>query len=208
MGRRKPIVGLAGGIGAGKSEVARLLGSLGAVVISSDQLNRQELEKKEVRDILVDWWGPAVLDRLGSIDRSAVGHIIFEDSRERSRLEALLHPRIAQHRLRLLDQYQDDPSVPMIVLDSPLLFETQLDALCDRVIFVEADRDLRRQRLAARRGWSADELETREKLQRPLEFKRARADDICVNNSDLGALRRQVEAIFSRIVSGTGSAAG
>jgi dephospho-CoA kinase len=202
---RKPIIGLAGGIGSGKSEVARILENLGAAVISSDALNRQELENNEVKATLVNWWGPGVLHKDGTVDRRAVSRIVFSKEAERSRLEALTHPRIAQHRLRLIEQFQRDPAVRMIVIDSPLLYETELDRLCDSVVFVDADVGVRCARVRASRGWSPEELERREKLQRPLDFKKARADHICVNNSDLGALRRTVEAIYSRIVSGAGS---
>lgn len=205
MATRKPIVGLAGGIGSGKSEVARLLAGLGAAIISSDELNRQELENKEVKDTLVHWWGPAILRKDGTIDRQAVSRIVFSNEAERSRLEALTHPRIAQHRLRLLEQFQSDPAIRMIVIDSPLLYETELDRLCDSVIFVDSDVETRVERVRVTRGWSREELERREKFQRPLDFKRARADHVCINNSDLGTLRQTVEAIFSRIVSGTGS---
>ncbi len=200
----KPVVGLAGGIGSGKSEVGRILASLGAAVISSDQLNRQELENTEVKDTLARWWGPRVLADDGSVDRAVVSEIIFADETQKSRLEALTHPRIAQRRQRLMEQYSHDSGVPLIVIDSPLLFETHLDRLCDRIIFVESDRAIRLERVRASRGWSADELDRREKMQQPLEFKRARADHVCTNNSDVGALRQQVKAIFSRIVSGTG----
>lgn len=200
----KPIVGLAGGIGAGKSEVSQILASMGAAIISSDHLNRQELENNEVKEILVQWWGPRILASDGSINRAAVSEIVFADETQKSRLEALTHPRIAQRRQRLMEQYAEDPSAPLIVIDSPLLFETHLDRLCDQIIFVEADRAIRLERVRANRGWSAEELDRREKMQQPLEFKRARADHICTNNSDVGALRHQVKAIFSRIVSGTG----
>lgn len=204
MSHSKPVVGLAGGIGSGKSEVGRVLASLGAAIISSDHLNRQELENADVKATLVQWWGPRVLGPDGCVDRSAVSEIVFNDATQKSRLESLTHPRIAQRRQRLMEQYLRDPGVPLIVIDSPLLFETQLDRLCDQIIFVESDRVLRLERVRRSRGWTADELDRREKMQRPLEFKRARADHICINNSDMGALRRQVEAIFSRIVSGTG----
>lgn len=200
----KPVVGLAGGIGAGKSEVGQILAALGAAIISSDQLNRQELENNEVKQVLVRWWGPRVLSSDGSVDRKVVSEIVFADETQKSRLEALTHPRIAQRRQRLMEQYSQDSAIPLIVIDSPLLFETHLDRLCDRIIFVDADRAVRLERVRTTRGWSADELDRREKMQQPLEFKRARADHICTNNSDVGALRQQVKAIFSRIVSGTG----
>jgi dephospho-CoA kinase len=201
MNQRKPVVGLSGGIGAGKSEVARILAELGAGVIDSDEINRQELENAQVRDTLIRWWGDQILTPEGRIDRSRVAALVFDDEAQRNRLEALMHPRIAVRRRRLIDEYQQQPQIRMIVLNSPLLYETGLDALCDGVIFIDAPEEVRAARTGHARGWSLEEFRRRQNLQYPLDFKRARADYICQNHSDMFLLRRQVETIYSRIVS-------
>ncbi len=200
MKSKRPVVGLSGGIGSGKSAVAGILAELGAAVINSDELNRQELEEQEVRDALASWWGPGVLGPDGRIDRSAVARIVFADEAQRHRLEGLMHPRIEKRRAALTARYELDPRIRMIVIDAPLLYEAGLDRQCDAVIFVDAPRELRLARVRETRGWSDAELERREKNQQPLEMKRARANYTCTNNSDLDDLRRQVESIFSRIV--------
>jgi len=197
---KTPVVGLSGGIGSGKSAVAQMLADLGAAVINSDDLNQQELEEQEVKDTLVSWWGPGVLGPDGRISRSAVAEIVFADDAQRRRLEGLMHPRIERRRAALTAQYELDPRIPVIVIDAPLLYEAGLDRQCDAVIFVDAPRDVRLARVRERRGWTDAELERREKFQQPLEMKRALANYTCTNNSDLNALRRQVESIFSRIV--------
>jgi len=201
QGVRKPIIGLAGGIGSGKSLVARLLGELGAAVIDSDALNACELNDPEVVRTLRDWWGKQVAPDGKQLDREAVARIVFDSPHERKRLEALLHPRIARRRAQLMERYGNDPNVRAIVLDSPLLFEAGLDAECTCVLFVEAAKDKRLERIRQERGWSAEELERRENSQKPLDFKRSRADYIIDNNSTIDALRPQVEKIFSEIVS-------
>lgn len=203
MGVRKPIIGLAGGIGSGKSTVARILAELGAAVIDADELNRQVLVAQETRDILVSWWGRRILAADGSVDRAAIADLVFRDPMERARLESLVHPLIAERRERLLEQYQDNPQVRAIVIDAPLLFEAGLVERCDRVVFVETDRGVRTARVASDRGWSGEELARREKSQLPLDLKRRRADHVCRNNSDMAVLRQQVEALFSQVVSGT-----
>lgn len=198
---RKPIVGLAGGVGSGKSTVAKLLGELGAAVIDSDALSRQEMESDEVKATLRKWWGDDVIGPDGSVIRPRVAAIIFGDSAQRHRLEALLHPRIAVRRNVLIDDYAGQPRIQMIVLDSPLLYETDLDLLCDAVIFVDAPLGSRSERSEKQRNWPQGEVVRREKFQQSLDTKRARADYICSNNSSLADLRKDVERIFADILS-------
>jgi dephospho-CoA kinase len=197
----KPIIGLAGGIGSGKSTVAHLLSGLGAAVISSDRLNQEELESQEVRQWLGRRFGSAVFHADGRVNRQVLRQIVSTDPEARRELEQRLHPRINHRREALMAQYQADPNVRAVVWDSPLLFETGLAHRCDRVIFVEADDRVRAERVRAR-GWSPEELRRFEQMQEPLDSKRKRADYRVVNNSDIDSLRQQVEDVFSRIVCG------
>ncbi len=201
----KPVVGLAGGVGSGKSTVAKILGELGAGVIDSDALSHQEINHREVKDVLLKWWGSEILAADGTVDRQKVGSIVFGDPAQRHRLEAILHPRIAVRRADVIAEFEKQTRVKMIVLDSPLLYEADLDLLCDAVIFVDAGLDKRRDRSEKPRHWPEGEINRREKLQQPLDMKRARADYICDNNSTLSDLRNQVEHIFSQIVSESGA---
>jgi len=211
---RKPIIGLAGGIGSGKSTVARLLAECGAAVIDSDALNHEVLQSPEVVQTLVSWWGETVLsaseggpeketggepgEAAGSVDRQKISDIIFRDPRQRRRLEKLVHPRIARRREGLIAAHQQDPDIRAIILDSPLLIESGLDRRCDLTLFVDAPDGMRRRRVTTDRGWSEQEWLDREKSQLPLDKKRARADHIIVNNSsDLAQLRKTVRDLFS-----------
>lgn len=204
-GYSKPLVGLAGGIGSGKSCVAKILSELGAGIIDSDKLSHQEINEPDVRELLVRWWGPQVVGPDGTVDRKQIGAIVFADPSQRNKLEALIHPRIAVRRQCLMDAFESQPRVRMIVLDSPLLYETDLDLSCDAVIFVDAPLKDRIARAAKNRRWPAGELERREKLHQPLDMKRARADYICDNSSSLSDLRMQIERIFNQIVSESGA---
>ena len=198
--RTKPVIGLAGGIGAGKSTVARLLESLGAAVIDSDRLSHEELASADVAATLRDWWGDAVFNPAGAVDRSKVAAIVFNDRAELTRLEGLLYPRIRRRQEALLRSFGGDPKVKAIVLDSPKLFEAGLNELCDTVIFVEADDAVRVRRVCQTRGWTEEELHRRENLFNPLDQKRANADHAIINHSSIEALRSHVEKVFLAVL--------
>jgi dephospho-CoA kinase len=199
-GQRKPIIGLAGGIGAGKSEVARLLGRLGAAVVEADEVNREELRRPETIETLTRWWGRDVLCGPRELNRQRIAEIIFADSEQRKRLERWIHPRLAARRQERIAAYQAELRVRAIALDAPLLFEAGLADDCDVIVFVEADRAVRLARVARDRGWTEEELDRRENAQKPLEFKRDCADYVVSNNSGLDALAAQVTRVFSHIL--------
>lgn len=195
----KPIIGLAGGIGSGKTSVARILESLGAAVVDSDRLSHEQLGDPEVIATLHKWWGESVRGPDGKVDREAVAAIVFGDPAALARLQNLLYPRIKKRREELMAAYTADANVRAVVLDTPKLYEAGLDELCDAVIFVDVDDNVRAERLAESRGWSASELARREKLLNPLDRKRISADHIVKNNSDIDDLRSEVERVFSAI---------
>lgn len=196
MNQRKPIVGLAGGIGAGKSTVARIMGELGGWVIDADALAREALNRPEVRDRLVGWWGRGILDAEGRADRRRIAARVFEDPAERRRLEDLIHPIVSAERDREIERAQADAEARFIVLDVPLLFEVGLEKRCDRIVFVDADEAVRLERVAER-GWDAEELRRREKNQRPLDSKRRAAHNVIVNNGSEAECYRQVRRLLS-----------
>lgn len=195
----KPVIGLAGGISSGKSLVASLLAELGAGIIDSDSLNHEILARPDVREQLKSWWGSGIFDANGACDRRKLAKIVFDSETERRRLEGLTHPLIEQLRAGMMQRFESDPGITVIVLDSPLLFESGLDKLCDAVVFVEVDEDVRLERARDRRGWDPDEIRRREQFQLPLDIKRSRADYLVQNNSDIHALRRQVERVYQQI---------
>ena len=195
----KPVIGLTGGIGSGKTSVGRILQDFGAGLIESDRLGHEELDAPEVVRTLREWWGDQVVGPDGRVDRSRVGAIAFADQAQRRRLEELLHPRIAARRKELKRGCEADEAIRMIVIDAPLLYEAGIEAECDLVVFVDADRAVRAGRLRVQRGWSEEELARRENMQKPLDMKRRRADHIVTNSSSLSALRGQVAHLVTRI---------
>lgn len=195
-----PVIGLAGGIGSGKSAVAGVFESLGAAVIDSDRLNHQQLAEPEVVAQLRAWWGPRVCQGSGQVDRRVISAIVFEDPEALTALQDLVYPRIARRRDELLAQYRAESGVRAIVLDTPKLFEAGLDRICDAVVFVDAPPAQRLERVVQCRGWSQAELARREKLLDPLDKKRAKADYTVVNDSGIDELRPSIERILSTII--------
>jgi dephospho-CoA kinase len=196
-GARRPVIGVTGAIGGGKSTVAAILARLGCVVSDSDAEARAVLDEPDVRARLAEWWGRGVLDEAGEVDRAAVARIVFGDPEQRRRLESLVHPRVhAQRRRRFAAA---PPEAPALVMDVPLLFEAGLDAECDAVVFVDASFDVRADRVARSRGWSRAELARREASQMPLDEKRRRADHVIVNEGAREALEDRVRELLRSI---------
>lgn len=192
-----PVIGLAGGIGSGKSEVARILASLGCLVTDSDLEARQALDRPEVRAQLVAWWGLSILGPDGTVNRKAVADIVFKSPDERARLESLIHPLLRARRANLR-AHAREAQARAAVIDAPLLFEAGVDAECDAVIFVDASRTARLARIASR-GWDEAELTRRESAQLPLEEKQRRSTLTIHNDSSPEALRTQVAAALDRL---------
>jgi dephospho-CoA kinase len=191
------VVGLIGGIGSGKSAVAEDLARRGAVVIRADQLGHEALRQPEVSDAVVRRWGREVLDEQGSVDRKKLAAIVFGDPAQRRALEELVHPWIGRRIEEEIARARTRPDVPLIVLDAAVMVEAGWVRACDRVVFVDADEDVRRERLT-RRGWAGDELARREAAQLPLTEKRHCADHVLDNSTTLEHLRRQVDELLCR----------
>ncbi len=189
-----------GGIGSGKSTVARLFAQEGAAVIDSDALAGEQLLENEVVTQLKSWWGDSICDSSGGIDRQRVADIVFSDPVQRKRLEGFLHPRIEKKRKLLITKYRQNGNIRCIILDSPLLLEAGLDQLCDAVVFVDATPDVRLERVSRNRGWSENNWRMREKSQKSLDIKRDRADHVVVNNSsDIDKLRYDIHVLMDKL---------
>jgi dephospho-CoA kinase len=196
------IIGLAGGIGSGKSTVACVFEALGCMVIDSDKLSKEAMTRDDVRETLRQWWGDEVLAADGQVDRRAVAKIVFSDPKERERLEGLIHPLIARARAERIEDARN-AGVLAVVVDAPLLFEAGLDKEVDAVVFVDCPFETRLERVKTGRGWDERELRLREKAQLGVEQKRRRSDYEVVNMGGPDDLRRQVSQILTRITEAT-----
>ncbi|MBN2446144.1 MAG: dephospho-CoA kinase [Phycisphaerae bacterium] len=198
--RHKPIIGICGGIGAGKSTVARVFAELGCLVIDSDAQSHEVLGRPEVVAQLREWWGREALTEAGEPRRDWIARRIFADESERRRLESLLHPLIVREHHAIITRSKSDPAVKAIILDSPLLLESNLDGLCDKIVYVHVSEEQRRQRLRSARKWDPGELERREQCQWPLERKRGRSDFVISNEGSADQLRGQVADILEEVL--------
>lgn len=194
--RGKPIIGIVGGIGSGKSFVARLLGELGCAVIESDAVAHAVYAEPDVIKAIFEWYGESALDHRGQVDRKVLAHHIFRDASQRSRLEALVHPRIHAKREREMAERAGDPGVKGFVWDSPLLIEAGLHMECDTVIFVDVPYEERLRRVRETRGWDAAELDRREASQCPLEEKRRLATMIIAGDQPSDVLKAELDRVL------------
>ena len=196
----KPIIGLIGGIGAGKSSVAKIFAAEGCCVVSADDLVHRAYKEDRVKDTLRNWWGNLIFDSAGNLDRSVVARKIFTNEVERRRLEAFIHPIVNGAREILMREAALNSATQAFIWDTPLLVETGVNRKCDAVIFVDTPREIRLARLAESRGWSADELDRREKSQAALETKRAVSHYVISNDGNEARTRDQAILILTRIL--------
>ncbi len=197
---KKPIIGILGGIGSGKSTVAGEFAKLGCGVIDADKLAHALLDENAVREKIVSLFGPEISDSSGNIDRSKLAETVFADSEKLGLLNKILHPRVLEQAEELIRQYNGQNDISAIVLDMPLLAEVGWDKRCDRIIFVECDRQLRAERAAKKGVFDEKQQRIRENFQISLDNKAALADNTINNNSDFSELVRQIVNIFSSIL--------
>ena len=197
----KPVIGILGGIGSGKSTVANEFAKLGCAVIDADKIAHALLNEPSVRDEVVGVFGGGILGAAGGIDRGKLAEAAFADAEKLSSLNTIIHPLVLERAERLIREYNGQEEVKAIVLDMPLLVEVGWHKRCDRLVFVECEPQLRAKR-AKKAGLANDkeQLKIRENFQISLDNKKAIVDNTIDNNSDFSALVRQVADIFSSII--------
>ena len=211
------IIGLTGGIACGKSTVSSILKTLGAKILDADAMAHELMQPKQpLWNLYVSHWGESILKQPGgTLDRRAIGAIVFNDPAERQWLDSAAHPILlaeAQRRLRRdFRRFARDAEAPrrlaalekqhaeVAVLDVPLLFESGWDCLADEIWVTSVSEDIQLQRLMARNGWTEAEARARIAAQMPLAEKRARADVIIDNSGTLDNLRQQVLQAYQNL---------
>jgi dephospho-CoA kinase len=192
----KPILGLIGGMGSGKSFIANELARHGGRIISGDLAGHEALRQPDIKGKLVERWGRKILEENGDINRRVVAGVVFNSDEERRALEGLVFPFIEQRFREESAKAQYDPAVRFVVLDAAIMLEAGWNNVCDRLVYVDSPRALRLQRLREQRGWKEEEVAVREQAQMPLDEKRRRADAVIENSGTLEEAARQVECLL------------
>ena len=197
-----PVVGLTGGIGAGKSTVAGILAELGAEVIDADRIGHQAYRPgSEGFARVVEAFGPGVVGADGAIDRRALGALVFADPAARARLDALVHPLIAAEVGRRIAAARAEGFARPLVVEAAILLEAGWSPLVDRVWVVSTRRENAIARVMAARGMTRAEVERRLDAQMSDVERRRHADLVLENDGSPAALRAAVEAAWRSLVS-------
>jgi dephospho-CoA kinase len=188
------VIGLTGGIASGKSSVASLLRAFGAVVLDSDAIVHDLLRRgKRTQEEIRRLFGDGVMHG-ETVDRTALGRLVFADPAKRHQLEALLHPQVKRILTRQLHSLTQEER-PVVFIEVPLLYEADWADWMDEVWLVYTPPDVQRERLRARTGFTDEEAESRLAAQWPWEEKRRRATRVIDNSGGWLATQAQVASL-------------
>lgn len=194
------LVGLTGGVATGKSTVAKMFKQGGAVVIDADQLARDVVKPgKPAWRAIVKLFGKTVLNQDRSLDRQALGRIVFRNPRKRRQLECIIHPRVAREQQRLVRRIAKGKPRAVVIYEVPLLFEAGVDKRVDKIIVVTADRNTQIARLKKRNSLSRTEALRRISSQMPLTKKIQQADHVLNGTLPRPSLRKQVGQLLKSL---------
>lgn len=190
-------IGLTGGIGSGKSTVARMLAERGAVVVDADQIARELVEPGGAALAeLVTEFGPRILQADGSLSRGELASMAFSDPRATERLNAIMHPLIGAEAQRRIN---DEPEAAVVVYDMPLLVETGQADLVDVVVVVDVPEAVQLDRAVRLRGLDEADVQRRMSVQASREDRLARADVVIDNSGSLPNTHEQVDQLWDRL---------
>ncbi|MER3126176.1 dephospho-CoA kinase [Bacillus pumilus] len=191
------VIGLTGGIASGKSTVSQMIKEQGIRVVDADVIAKEAVAKgTPTLYHIVQAFGEDVLLPNGELNRQQLGAIIFSDEEKRKQLNAIVHPEVRKEMLKQRDEGIDSQET-FVVLDIPLLFESQLESLVDRIIVVYTTPELQLSRLMNRNDLSKEEALNRIHSQQPLEEKCEKADRVIENTQDLAFIRKQLQNILN-----------
>lgn len=186
-------IGLTGGIAAGKSEALAAFERLGAVTISTDAIVHELLDRQPLLGRLMEHWGPGVVAG-GRVDRARVGEIVFADEDELNWLEAQIHPLVGERVAAQLTALPEDTEI--VVVEVPLLFESQMGDVFDTTVAIVAPEELRLER-AGTRGHAL--VERRDARQFSQETKAARAEHVVENDGTVEDLERALSGLVEKL---------
>ncbi|MDF0748931.1 dephospho-CoA kinase [Marinobacter sp. 71-i] len=193
------VIGLTGGIGSGKSTVARLFGALGVHWVDADDVAREVVEPgTPALERIAEHFGKDILLPNGSLDRAALRRVVFDAPEERAWLEGLLHPVIREELMRQLTP--DNYALPYVMLVSPLLLETNQHELVEKVVVVDVPVDVQIQRTMARDENTREQVERIIDAQMPRDQRLQKADEVVDNSQPIVDVERRVEELHRQFL--------
>lgn len=194
------LVGLTGGIASGKSTVTRVFRSLGACVIDADELAREVVRPgTPAWDEVVSYFGEGILKKDGSIDRSQLANIVFDDPEKRKVLNSIVHPRVFAEAERRRKEIEEKDPVAVVVFDVALLIESGAHKKMDRIVVVYTDEETQVRRLMERDRIDRESAIKRIRSQMPLIEKKGYADYIVDGAMSVEELEQEIERIYKEL---------
>lgn len=183
------VIGLTGGVGSGKSLAAELLREIcGARLLIADEIGHSVMESDgEIHAWIAEYFGRKMIREDGTVDRAAVAQVVFADEEARRALEGQIHPAVIRYIRHYIAQYSETEET--IVLESAILFEAGCDRLCDCIVYIQVDEEIRRRRLAESRGYSRERIEAVMAGQMTEQEFAGRCDVVIKNNGGKEQLR-------------------
>jgi dephospho-CoA kinase len=197
------IIGLTGGIATGKSIVASVFRELGAILLDADVIARLVvLPHQPAWEDIVEFFGPQVVNEDESLNRAKIGEIVYNNPDSLTELNRITHPRIMQHYKDELRRIKTEQPDAVVVLEVPLLYETNMDKLCQQVIVVYVDRETQIKRLMKRDNISCEDAVKRINAQMPMDEKVGRADLVIDNRGSVEETKEKATKYYNEILTG------
>ena len=193
-----PVIGLLGGVGAGKSTVAQMMAEEGCRVVDADRIAHAVLREDGIKAAVREAFGDEVFAAEGEVDRERLGRVVFADADRRQILERIVHPAILA-RMREEVEAAGAAGPPAVVIDAPLILEKGLAPWCDCMVYIRASAEVRHRRLREARGWSPSEIRRRDASQIPLKNKARQADYTIDNRTSPEHTREHVRRVLARL---------
>ncbi|MFB1050861.1 dephospho-CoA kinase [Paraliobacillus sp. JSM ZJ581] len=194
------IIGLTGGIATGKSTVSNFFKKNGIPVIDADGIAKEVVEpNQEAYRQIISAFGTSILQQNGQLDRRKLGNIVFTNENKRQQLNSIVHPQVKKVMLARRDQLINEEH-PVIVLDIPLLFESQLENLVDLVVVVYSHAEVQLERLMHRNQLTKEEASNRIQSQLPITQKAKAANIVIDNNGSIADTQKQCRELLDKFV--------
>lgn len=192
------VIGITGGIGAGKSQILAFLEkTYQAKVFQADEAGHRVMEPEtEAYEQIVDFFGKEILSENGKIDRKALGAVVFSSAEKREYLNGIIHPAVKALARREIARARREGEVPLFIIEAALLIEDHYEEICDELWYVYADREARRERLRTSRGYSDEKITAVFESQLPDEEFRKYCQAVIDNSGSIETAYEQIRALL------------